>query len=358
MADFRGQTPIDEWAVRSQFWLSEYEAGLSKRKRRDRNQDPLILVGNGLSIRVSKGRLLIRDGNTHYPSACREFAYFKGSLELPPRIVVIDGSGSITLDALDWLNDQNIPLIRIRFDGRSVTVMGSNGYAADPARVAWQIKTRDDPIRKLEFAIRITREKLIASLETLENYIPSSKLRDSAVAATTACLEFIKRGDADTPSKLLGQEGKAASAYWRAWQRIDIKWQATTRYPVPEDWRVYLSRSSLSNERKIRNFRASHPVNAMLNYAYAVLLTKMKIQAIADGYDPMIGILHDQRHDKKDNTPSFALDLMEPHRPEVDRVILKLIAEMTFSGADFDLQSDGVVRLNPELIRKLLCLTL
>jgi hypothetical protein len=51
-ADLRGQTPIDEWAVRSQFWLSEYEAGLSKRKRRDRNQHPLILVGNGLLIRV------------------------------------------------------------------------------------------------------------------------------------------------------------------------------------------------------------------------------------------------------------------------------------------------------------------
>jgi len=353
LSETSDETYDDEWAERSRFWLAEYESGLSKRKRRDRNQDPLILVGNGLSIRVSKGRLLIRDGTTHYPSAYREVAYFKGSLELPLRIVVVDGSGSITLDAIDWLNDQDIPLIRIRFDGRAVTVMGSNGYAADPAKVAWQLKTRDDPKRKLEFAIRITREKLIASLETLENYVPSSNLRDGAATATRACLEFIKRGDADTPSKLLGQEGKAAAAYWRAWQGIDIKWRATTRYPVPDDWQVYLSRSSLSNERKIRNFGASHPVNAMLNYAYAVLLTKMKIQAIADGYDPMIGILHDQRHKEKDLTPSFALDLMEPHRPVVDRVVLKLIADETFSGADFDIQSNGVCRVNPELVRYL-----
>jgi len=179
----------DEWAARCQFWLSEHAASLTKRKRRDRNQDPLILIGNGLSIRVSKGRLVVRDGTTHYPSACRELAYFKGSLELPPRIVVVDGSGSITLDAIDWLSDQDIPLIRIRFDGRTVTVMGSNGYAADPAKVAWQLETRDDPVRKLEFATRITREKLIASLETLENYVPDSKLRDSATSATTACLE-------------------------------------------------------------------------------------------------------------------------------------------------------------------------
>ena len=91
----------------------------------------------------------------------------------------------------------------------------------------------------------------------------------------------------------------------------------------------------------------------MLNYAYEVLLTKMKIQAIADGYDPMIGILHDQRHKEKDLTPSFALDLMEPHRPVVDRVVLKLIADETFSGADFDIQSNGVCRVNPELVRYL-----
>lgn len=89
----------------------------------------------------------------------------------------------------------------------------------------------------------------------------------------------------------------------------------------------------------------------MLNYAYAVLMTNMRIRAIADGYDPMFGIMHDQRERKKQYTPSFALDLMEPMRPVVDRAVLNLIAEETFSGADFVLKSDGVCRLNPELAR-------
>ena len=44
----------------------------------------------------------------------------------------------------------------------------------------------------------------------------------------------------------------------------------------------------------------------------------------------MIGVMHDQREKHKDNTPSFALDLVEPMRPVVDRLILKLIAEETF----------------------------
>ena len=45
---------------------------------------------------------------------------------------------------------------------------------------------------------------------------------------------------------------------------------------------------------------------------------------------------------------------MEPHRPVVDRGILKLIREEAFSGADFDLQSDGVVRVGPGVFIKLM----
>jgi CRISP-associated protein Cas1 len=67
----------------------------------------------------------------------------------------------------------------------------------------------------------------------------------------------------------------------------------------------------------------------------------------------MIGVLHDQRHYGKERTPSFALDLMEPLRPVVDRVILLLATEEMFSGADFQLQRDGRCRLNPELARRI-----
>jgi CRISP-associated protein Cas1 len=111
---------------------------------------------------------------------------------------------------------------------------------------------------------------------------------------------------------------------------------------------VYRPRS----EGNPKNWNASHPINAMLKYAYAVLMTEMRIKAIADGFDPMLVIVHDQRHYFKERTPSFALDLMEPLRPVVDRAILKMAAEETFSGADFQLQSDGVCRLNPELARR------
>jgi CRISPR-associated protein Cas1 len=43
---------------------------------------------------------------------------------------------------------------------------------------------------------------------------------------------------------------------------------------------------------------------------------------------------------------------MEPMRPVVDRAVLDLINETTFTCADFSIQPDGVCRLNPELARR------
>ncbi len=348
------ENKTDEWAQRSAYWLERSESALPKRKRREKASTPLIFTGLNISMRVEKRTLVIRDGTTHYPQAVREHQFFKGSMDLPPRIVLVDGSGSITLDAIDWLTDQNVALIRIKFDGSNTIVMSPTGYAADPKKVAWQAETRSDANAKLKFATDLTIRKLSASLETLEGFVPPSKLRDRAYETTSQALEFIKAGNATSSFQLLGQEGKAAAAYWGAWTKIDLKWRTSKRYPIPDTWRTFASRSAAQSYTKARNRNADHPINAMLNYAYTVLMGQMKIKAIAEGYDPLIGVLHDQRERNKELTPSFALDLMEPHRPVVDRGILKLIADETFSGADFDLQSDGVVRVGPGVVRKLM----
>jgi CRISP-associated protein Cas1 len=57
----------------------------------------------------------------------------------------------------------------------------------------------------------------------------------------------------------------------------------------------------------------------MLNYAYAVLESQIRIKAISEGYDPTLGILHHGR----DKSSKFVFDLMEPERPKVDRRILE-----------------------------------
>jgi CRISP-associated protein Cas1 len=140
-------------------------------------------------------------------------------------------------------------------------------------------------------------------------------------------------------------EANSAAAYFRAWKASPLRWKESARHPIPDDWRFVGSRTSRFNLAGNRN--ASHPVNAILNYAYAALQSLVQIKAVADGYDPMRGIMHYER----DGSPSFVFDMMEPERPKVDRVVLAFLKSQALHRADFTIRQDGVVRLSPELAR-------
>jgi CRISP-associated protein Cas1 len=140
-------------------------------------------------------------------------------------------------------------------------------------------------------------------------------------------------------------EANAAAAYFRAWRGIPIKWRGTSRRPIPESWKEIGQRTSPFHLAGNRN--AAHPVNATLNYAYAVLQSQIQIKAVTEGYDPTIGIMHEAR----DGSSAFIFDLMEPERPAIDRKVLEFIKLHVFDPADFVIRSDGVCRLNPEMAR-------
>ena len=99
-----------------------------------------------------------------------------------------------------------------------------------------------------------------------------------------------------------------------------------------------------------------NPVNAMLNYACAVLIAQTQIRLILEGYDPTNGIM--QKRALRGINPGFALDHMEPMRPVVGRAVVHLIDAVTFTRADFSIQHDGVCRMNPELARRVAQLAL
>ncbi len=347
--------PDDSYGDRCAFWVAESERNLT-RHIREREAAPLILTGHGLSLRIEKGSLLIRDGYTHFPAKQRKHRFFPAALDVPPAVVVLDGSGEITLDAIDWLATQGIPLIRLRWNGRFASVLTSGGQAASASKVHWQQTTRDNPRARLAFAVNLIREKAENSLQTLEEYLLPSPLRDQACAKLAYRAKLLKRKPPRTFASLLGFEGAIAGDYFRVWTGIPLKWNALKRFPIPEEWSKYRSRIALRYGIRLRgsggyNRGATHPVNAMLNYAYSVLIARLQIRLVADGYDPMLGIMH-QKKQFRGISPAFALDHMEPMRPVVDRAVLRLISEMTFTGADFSIQRDGVCRLNPGLARR------
>jgi CRISPR-associated protein Cas1 len=346
---------IDTWAARSKHWLEQSQPQTSRR-RREREKNPLFLTGHGLSIRVDRGCLVVRDGHTHYPTEETTWRFFSGSLDIPPALIVIDGSGEITMDALDWLGRQEVPLIRLRWDGEFVSVVTSGGQAASTDKVAWQRQTRNSDRRRVEFGLPLIRRKAQNTLVTMEEYVPKSSAWDKAYKNIATRVRWLEDRPPKRFSNLLGIEGAVANEYFRAWSAVSLKWRITKKDPIPDDWGRFKSRAALRPGRR-RAYRATHPVNAMLNYAYGLLTARTQIQLISKGYDPMIGVMHDEE-EARGTYPAFALDQMEPMRPVVDRAVLQLVESETFSGSDFSIQHDGVCRLNPQLARRVAQLVL
>lgn len=342
-------SPAVSWAARSRFWLKETERK-ERRRRREREKNPLILTGHGLSIRVDKDCLLVRDGNTHYPADRREWRFFNGELDIPPALIVIDGSGEITMDAIDWLATQDVPLIRLRWDGQFASVVTAGGQAASTEKVRWQEKTRLTPKLRVAFSLDLIQQKARNTLVTMEECLPRSSVWDKAYKNIATRTRWLEQRPPQRLNTLLGLEGAIANEYFRTWSGISLKWKATKQHPIPDDWLEFRSRAALRGGRR-RNYRATHPVNAMLNYAYGVLTARTQIRLIADGYDPTIGIMHDEE-EQRGKYPAFALDHIEPMRPVVDRAVLHLVDTVTFTGTDFSIQHDGVCRLNPQLARR------
>jgi hypothetical protein len=107
---------------------------------------------------------------------------------------------------------------------------------------------------------------------------------------------------------------------------------------VPEHWRTFQARRSpLSGSPRL----AANPVNAVLNYLYAILEAEARLAAAALGLDPGLGFLHaDAAH-----RDSLAADLMEPVRPQVDAFVLDWILREPIKREWFFEQRDGNCRL-------------
>jgi CRISPR-associated endonuclease Cas1 len=350
------QPYVSGWQVRSEHWMrhSAKLAAANKRKKRERNTVPLILCGHGASLRIRHGALIIRDGFTHYPQQQKTYCFFPRDLDLPPRIILLDGSGSLSFDVLTWLSQQGVSLARVSWSGEVAAVANGNGYSGNPDKLRWQQETRTDHKRRFAFATSLIRSKLISSLQTLQEQVPRSAARDIAFSKARNAIDRLASQSFADMNDIFAIEGECASAYFTAWRGVKLRWTGLSRRPVPESWHAYSGRSSLANVGRKENRNASHPVNAILNYAYAVKLSALQMQTIADGYDPMIGIMHVSGPGK----PAFLLDLIEPERPKVDAEVLRLIRQQPLASADFIICPNGSCRVSPQFARTVATLVL
>ena len=133
--------------------------------------------------------------------------------------------------------------------------------------------------------------------------------------------------------ELRGFEGDAAASYFSAFPEL-----------VTVDEEAF----SFSG----RNRRPpTDPVNAMLSFAYTLLVHDCRSALEGVGLDPQVGFLHAVRPGR----PSLALDLMEEFRSFLaDRLVLSLINRRQIQPKDFNDSAGGAVSMSDAARKTLL----
>jgi len=335
-----------DWAERNEYWLKKTPLKSRRFSRWGKNRQALILTGHGVRLRIDHGTFWVQNGFTHFPQQREEWRFFPGDWRLPSRIVLLDVDGGITFDALSWLSIHEIPLVQINWRGEVTNVIGLSFKTSDSGLAKSQLEARTNG-RGLYVAKQLLMEKIANSVSTLRHALPRSWAVDAAMDKLKNDLELVKSHPPANLGRLMGVEGRVGYAYFNAWRVVPIRWKGIDRHPVPEDWHRIDRRASKVGNVYHPNRNATHPVNSMLNYAYAVLENQVRMHVIAAGLDPAIGFLHGSYSGKQ----GLVYDLMEPLRPVVDRKLLEFVQRQTFAAADFTLLSNGVCRLNPQLAR-------
>ena len=120
-----------------------------------------------------------------------------------------------------------------------------------------------------------------------------SKVLNHATADSHACME--KWADEVRSGDVGNLEGRAAAYYWR---------------------NIFTGRVS----DFLRDPDGEWP-NAMLNYGYAVVRAVVARSLVGSGLSPTLGIFHRNKY----NAYCLADDVMEPYRPVVDMLVLRLM---------------------------------
>jgi CRISPR-associated protein Cas1 len=240
--------------------------------------------------------------------------------------VVIFGNVQVSTQALECLASLEVSVVYLTGYGRFIAAL-QPAPAKNVQLRTHQYRVFTDPHRALLLA-KAAVEAKVSNQRTLlmrclrsrspdESTNGADSGRGSDEPAARGMAELLNRLDriAD-PAVLLGTEGQAAALYFSQFQRM-------LKAPAPGRGFDFKSR----NRRPPRD-----PVNALLSFAYALLLKDCFSALCTVGFDPYLGFYHAGRHGK----PSLALDLMEEFRAIIaDSVVLTLVNTGSLTPKDF-----------------------
>jgi CRISPR-associated protein Cas1 len=167
---------------------------------------------------------------------------------------------------------------------------------------------------------------------------------------------FDRLEDAQNLSSILMIEAHSAAAYWREFRHMGLR--ETRGGNLPRSWLRHPMRNrgspafyaAIGKPVKGSPQNASHPINAMLNYAYVVEAGRLARALAARGLALQIGFLHKAKRGRN----SLVWDAIEILRPSIDASVFAFVAKHEFGRADFPQAGLNVYRLSRELTQLLL----
>ena len=243
-----------------------------------------------------------------------------GEIVLPPRGV------SVSVELLADAAERGIVVSFLGRSGKPYALLSSPMLTATVATRREQLRALDDQ-RGVEICKKIVAGKLRNQAGLLAYFAKGVARSDGArrerVIESAAALRRARnpamavRGPAVDAVRdiLMGIEGAAARSYWAGVS-------ALTQGRIEFEGR--------------RQQGDVGPLNALFNYGYGILYSRVWAATLHAGLDPFAGFLHTDRPGK----PSLVLDLVEELRaPLVDRAVLAYVGlgrPVRFDGRDLD----------------------
>ena len=236
--------------------------------------------------------------------------------------VVLMGSVYVTTPCLQELMWRGIPVTWHSHGGWFYGHTIGNGHKNVELRSAQYRASFDDDVC-LRFARDLVRAKIMNCRTLLRrNWKGPESSHDTMIELRD---DSRRAARARSLSVLLGVEGTAAARYFRA---------------LPAMISEGLRAGSGAFDFEKRNRRPpTDPVNALLSFAYSLLVRAWTVTLAAVGFDPFRGLYHQPRYGR----PALALDLMEPFRPLIaDSVVMQVINNGEVQPADFKAAAGSV----------------
>jgi len=277
--------------------------------------NPLLLTGFGISIDVNKAHLTIKQ-----KESVMEFEPHR----IPYDYIVIDGHyGSISFEAMRWLSKHDISIALLNWNGNLLSTTVSQETLNAQLKVK-QYEKYLNPDLRLYIAGQIVKQKVKSSLSLLKAL---SDFYDIDFSTINKEIEMI---DYNNINSLMMYEGRIAFAYWSELSNIFNS--------LAKDFH-FEGRKNLSYSW---NMNASDPINALLNYCYAILESIIRKDINTIGLDVSIGYLHEIGHSKH----PLVYDLQELFRYVIDYSVIELL-ETQLKKSDFITTENYHIRLKP-----------